>query len=256
MILTVDCGNTQTVLGCIDDNGRVEKEFRMESSRNKSHYEYAADIGQIFELLKLSNNSFSGVILSSVVPGLTNTLRNALRLVTNTEVLVVGAGIRTGLRIRIDDPGSIASDLVATAVAAKADFPLPAIIIDMGTATTVTVVDKEGSYIGGVIMPGAGISMDALASKTSLLPLVDITPSKKLIATGTIDAIKAGLIYGSAGALDGIIDRFEKELGEVGCILATGGLAELVCPYCTHSIQVEKHLLLRGLWHLWNYNSR
>lgn len=256
MILAADCGNTQTVLGCIDEQGTIVREFRIESNRNKSHFEYASDIDRILRLLGPEEPRFEGAILSSVVPGLTETLRKALRLLTGRDSLVVGAGIRTGLRIRIDDPGSIASDLVATAVAAKQLFPLPAIIIDMGTATTVTVVDREGSYIGGVIMPGVRISMNALAGNTSLLPSVDLAPPRKLIATATGDAIRAGLLYGAAGALDGILHRFEAELDGVASIVATGGLAASVCPYCTHPIRIDEQLLLRGLYLIWRNNRR
>ncbi len=256
MILAVDCGNTQTVLGCIDEQGNIANNFRMESNRNKSYFEYASDIEQIFQLLKVDSKAFDGVILSCVVPRLTDTYQKALKIVTGLDAVVVGAGIKTGLRIQIDDPGTIAADLVATAVAAKNEFPLPAIIIDMGTATTVTVVNQEGSYIGGVIMPGVNISLNALARETSLLPSTDITPSKKLIATATSDSMKAGIVYGSAGALDGIISRFEEEIGSAASVIATGGLAKVICPYCKHQIQVEEYLLLKGLWYLWKNNHK
>lgn len=254
MIIAIDCGNTHTVLGCIEKNGSIRQEFRMESNRNKTDFEYASDIARIFQLLRVDLESCEGVILSSVVPALTEPLKNAMKLVTKKEVLTVSAGIKTGLRIRIDDPAVIAPDLVATAVAAKKELPLPAILIDMGTATTITVVDKEGSYIGGVIMPGVNISLNALATKTSLLPSIDLTTPKKLIATATIDAMKSGLLYGAAGALDGILSRFEGELGEVGSIVATGGLAKIICPHCSHKIRVEEHLLLKGLYYIWKNN--
>jgi len=149
-----------------------------------------------------------------------------------------------------------ASYILAGAVAAKAKYPLPAIIIDMGTATTITVVDQNGDYIGGVILPGVGISMNALASETSLLPSIDVAPSKKLIATSTGDAMRSGIVYGTAGALDGIIDRFLSELHTEATLLGTGGLAGVICPYCRHKILVDEELLLHGLWHLFQLNER
>ena len=255
MVLLLDCGNTHTVFGCADSEGKLSQIFRMETNRKKTGFEYASDIRQIFALLKIDPDSFCGAVISSVVPQLTEPYRKALRMAISRDALVIGPGIRTGLRIRIDDPGTIAPDLVAGAVAAKAKYPLPAIIIDMGTATTITVVDQNGDYIGGVILPGVGISMNALASETSLLPSIDVAPSKKLIATSTGDAMRSGIVYGTAGALDGIIDRFLSELHTEATLLGTGGLAGVICPYCRHKILVDEELLLHGLWHLFRLNE-
>ena len=145
----------------------------------------------------------------------------------------------------------IGPDLIVAAVAAVKRYPLPAIIIDMGTASTLTVIDRERTFSGGVILPGVGISMNALAKETSLLPSIDVAPAKKLISLNTIDAMRSGIIYGTAGSLDGIIDRFLEELGEEASILATGGLSPLICPYCRHHITVDENLLLSGLWEIW-----
>ena len=121
----------------------------------------------------------------------------------------------------------------------------------MGTASTLTVVNREGVFMGGVILPGVGISMNALAKETSLLPSIDVAPAKKLISLNTVDAMRSGIIYGTAGSLDGLIDRFLKELGQEATLLATGGLSHLICPYCRHSIIVDENLLLTGLWEIW-----
>ncbi len=256
MILTIDCGNTHTVLGCVDEDGVKEPVMRIETNRKKTMYEYAIDIDRVLLLCKVEPQSFSGVIISSVVPTVTDALRDAVKLITGQDALIVGAGIKSGIRICIDDPGTIAADLVATAVAAKRDYPLPCAIIDMGTATTITVVSGKGDYIGGVIMPGVGISMDALTSGTSLLPSIDVAPPKKVIATATIDSMKAGIIYGTAGSLDGILDHFENEIGEFRSIIATGGLAHLICPYARHKIKVDEYMLLRGLYYIWKNNTK
>jgi len=180
-----------------------------------------------------------------------------VKIISGIDAMVVGAGIKTGLDIVLDDPGTIAADLVATAVAAKNEYPLPCIIIDMGTATTVTVVDAKGRYIGGAIMPGVRLSMHALADGTSLLPNIEITPPQKTIASNTIDCMKSGIIYGSAGALaDGILDHYIDELGgSVGSVVATGGLASTICPMCRHAITLDSNLLLKGLYVIYQKNK-
>lgn len=207
MILAIDTGNTHIVLGCIDEQGEISHILRLESNLKKTEYEYASDIKQILELENVDRFGFSDAIISSSVPQLIDPLKKAVKIISGIDAMVVGAGIKTGLDIVLDDPGTIAADLVATAVAAKNEYPLPCIIIDMGTATTVTVVDAKGRYIGGAIMPGVRLSMHALADGTSLLPNIEITPPQKTIASNTIDCMKSGIIYGSAGALDGILDH-------------------------------------------------
>ena len=195
-------------------------------------------------------------LAASAVPQLIDPLKKAVKIISGIDAMVVGAGIKTGLDIVLDDPGTIAADLVATAVAAKNEYPLPCIIIDMGTATTVTVVDAKGRYIGGAIMPGVRLSMHALADGTSLLPNIEITPPQKTIASNTIDCMKSGIIYGSAGALDGILDHYIDELGgSVGSVVATGGLASTICPMCRHAITLDSNLLLKGLYVIYQKNK-
>jgi type III pantothenate kinase len=162
MILAIDTGNTHTVIGCIDSDGEIVQIVRMETNHHKTEHEYAASMKLVLELNGVNLHRIEGAVISSVVPPLTIILKKAVKIITGVDALIVGAGIKTGLPIMIDDPGTIAADLVATAVAAKEYYPLPSIIIDMGTATTVTVVDRNGRYIGGAILPGVGLSMDAL----------------------------------------------------------------------------------------------
>lgn len=259
MLLAIDTGNTHIVLGVVDEERReVIKTMQLTTDPISTAYEYAAKMKVIFELIDVDPKEFTGVIISSVVPQINIVLTKAIEIITGLKPLLLGAGVKTGLNIKLDDPGTIAGDMVATAVAAKEEYPLPAIIIDMGTATTITVVDASGTYLGGCIMPGAGISHDALSRETALLPAVDFAPPKKVIGTNTVDAIKGGLIYGQAGALDGVIDRFADELGgidKVGSIVATGSLGRFVAPHCRHKITIDNRLLLKGLAHIWVKNQ-
>ncbi|MDO4418584.1 MAG: type III pantothenate kinase [Eubacteriales bacterium] len=258
MILAIDTGNTHTVIGCISPEGEIMQIVRLESNLYKTEHEYAANMKLILELNGINLRRIEGAVISSVVPPLTVTLKNAVKNLTGIDALVVGAGVKTGLPIMIDDPGTIAADLVATAVAAKEYYPLPCIIIDMGTATTVTVVDQKGRYIGGAIMPGVGLSMNALTAGTSLLPKIEIIPPNKVIATNTVECMKAGIIFGAAGAIDGVLDRFTESLQAVGeeewSIVATGGLAGTICPCCSHPIIMDENLLLKGLFIIWGKN--
>ena len=259
MILAIDAGNTHTVLGCIDvskDRLSVAPVLRMSTDRTQTDVEYAVRIRQILELYGIAPEGFEGAIVSSVVPDVTGVLTEAVQLITGIRPLVVGPGLKTGLKIELDDPGTIAADLVATAVAAKEEYPLPCVIIDMGTATTITVVDEKGAYIGGSILPGAGISLQALTREASLLPGIDIVPPKKTIASNTVDAMKAGIVFGQAGAVDGTIDRFSAALGrEPASIVTTGGMGAVICPHCTHRITIDETLLLKGLGILWKKNT-
>ena len=258
MILAIDTGNTHTVIGCIRSDGEIIQIMRVESNPCKTEHEYAASIKLILELGGVSISDIDGAVISSVVPPLTLVLKNAVRMITGVDALIVGAGIKTGLPIMIDDPGTIAADLVATAVAAKEYYPLPCIIIDMGTATTITVIDQKGRYIGGAILPGVGLSLNALTTGTSLLPKIEIVPPNKVIATNTVECMKAGIIFGAAGAVDGVLDRFTDSLQATGdeewSIVATGGLAGTVCPYCHNSIILDPNLLLKGLYIIWEKN--
>ena len=247
MILALDAGNTYIIMGLVREDHEVIRTFQLSTNTKMTAYEYAVSMKQIMELEEVRTDSFEGAIISSVVPPLTVVLEKAVRMITGHVPLIVGAGVKTGLNIRLDDPGTIAGDLVSLAVAAREYYPLPCIVVDMGTATTITVVDASGSYIGGSILPGAELSMKALAAGTSLLPDIDFQPPKKVIGTNTVDAMRSGLIFGHAGAVDGIIDRYRKELGETGSIVATGGAARLIAPFCRNEMTVDNRLLLKGL---------
>lgn len=256
MILTIDCGNTHTTVGCVTADNSVCSVFRIPTDRHDTEFGYASKIKEIFTLQGLDLTLVGGAVISSVVPSMTAILRRAIRLLTGIEPLVVGVGVKTGLPICINDPGTVAADLVATAVAVKEEYPLPCMIVDMGTATTVTVVDERARFIGGAILPGAGISLDELSARAALLPHVDMTSPKRAIGADTAECMKSGIVYGTAGAVDGLLERFSQELGGTpAAIVATGGIAHLIAPHCKHAMQVDETLLLRGLKYIWDKNQ-
>ncbi|MDD6667464.1 MAG: type III pantothenate kinase [Lachnospiraceae bacterium] len=256
MILAIDVGNTHITFGCLNEKNQAQPVVRIPTDLKETEFGYAVKMKEILELSGVDENEFDGAIISSVVPPITEMMKRAVGLITDLEPLVVGPGLKSGIKIELDDPGTLAADLIATAVAAKYEYPLPCVIIDMGTATTITVVSAAGSYIGGAILPGVGTSLNALTKGTSLLPSIEIQPPRKAISKQTADAMKSGLIYGNAGSIDGILDQFEKEIGKPATIVSTGGLGRVVCPYCRHEISYDPQLLLKGLGIIWKKNSK
>ena len=255
MILALDIGNTHIVLGCIE-GCQIINIARMASDTLKTEHEYAVLMKQILELDNIDISSVEGGIISSVVPPLTGTLKKAIQRVTGHKPMVVGAGIKTGLNILIDNPAQLGSDLAVSAVAALNEYKPPIIAVDMGTATTIMVIDKNGSFLGGPIIPGVALSMNALASKTSQLPKVSIEAPKKVIGTNTIDSMKSGAVFGAASMLDGMIDRIEEEIGMSATVVATGGLSGSIVPYCKHEIICDDDLLLKGLAIIYEKNVK
>ena len=194
--------------------------------------------------------------MSSVVPPLNAAISSAVKKILGYHPMLVGAGIKTGMNIIMDNPKTVGSDMIVDAVAAIRDYPCPIIIIDMGTATTMSVIDRSGNYIGGVILPGLKVSLDSLSGKTAQLPYISLETPGKVIGKNTIDCMRSGIMYGNAAMLDGLIDRMEEEIGEKATIIATGGLARLVTPLCHHSIDFEEDLLLKGLLILYEKNKK
>lgn len=255
MILAVDVGNTNIVMGCIED-GKVLNIFRFQTEAGRTEMEYAIKLKQILELYNIDEKGFEGAIVSSVVPPVTGALTRAVNMLTGCRCLVVGPGIKTGVNVRIDDPGTLAGDLLVGSVAAIEYYGAPAIVLDMGTATTMVVVDKNKAFIGGAIIPGIKLSLNALANGTSLLPDISITAPKKCIATNTVDCMRSGAVYGNAAMIDGMIDRMERELGYECKVVATGGLAGTVTCHCSHDIICDDDLLLKGLWVIYQKNKK
>ncbi len=254
MILAIDIGNTNIVLGCFDDDKIILRE-RLSTNHTATILEYASTIKTAFDMYDIDPKEVTGAIISSVVPAVTNTVKAAIEKFIGTHVLVIGPGIKTGLSIVIDNPSQLGSDLVVDAVAGLSEYSAPMIIIDMGTATTVSVINKKKEYIGGMIVPGLAISHDALISRTSQLSKIALEKPKKVIGSNTVDCIKSGLLYGNAGMLDGLIERINESLGEKCTVIATGGLSTVVAPLCKSDITVDEDLLLKGLMVIYNKNK-
>lgn len=254
MILAIDIGNTNIVLGCCRGEEVIFRE-RVSTVHTSTVLEYAAMLKTAFEMNGVFPEDIHGAIISSVVPAVTTTMKAAVEKYVHTTPLVVGPGIKTGLRIHIDNPAQLGSDLVVDAVAGIHNYPLPQIIIDMGTATTISVLDKDGGYRGGMILPGVVVSHDSLISRTAQLQKIAFEVPKNLIGRNTIDCMKSGILYGNAGALDGLIDRISDEIGEPCTVIATGGLSGVIAPLCRNKIILDDDLLLKGLLILYNKNK-
>lgn len=254
MILAIDMGNSNIVIGGIDETNTWFMESITTDTR-KTDLEYAVSIKNIFELHQIHASQVEGAILSSVVPPLNPVILAAVKKVTGVNCKLVGSGMKTGMNIRMDDPKKVGSDLIVDSVAAKAEYPLPIIVIDLGTATTITAVDQKGDYVGGIIHPGLRVSLDTLSSRTAQLPHIDLENPGAVLAKNTVESMRSGILYGTAAMMDGIIDRMEEELGEKASLVATGGLAPFVAPLCRHDITVDDNLLLKGLLILYRKNQ-
>lgn len=256
MILTIDVGNTNTVIGGFDEDDKLVFESRISTDRYRMEDQYAITLADILRLYGRTAQEVKGAIISSVVPPVTVQLKPAVEKVCGCRVLTVGPGIKTGLNIKIDEPASLGADMAAVAVGAKEHYKLPAIVIDLGTATKILAVDKTGAFIGGIIAPGVKISTEALAAKTASLPLIGVIgePVKSVIGTNTIDCMRSGLLNGTAFMVDGFIERFEQEIGEKCTVIATGGFSSVIKPLCRKDFILDKSLIMTGLLDIYKKN--
>ena len=254
MILAIDIGNTNIVVGCIDEE-KIYFTERLSTVRTKTELEYAVDLKTVLDIYHIKRTDIEGCIISSVVPQITGIAKLAAEKILKKEVMVLGPGVKTGLNIVMDNPGQLGADLVADAVAGLASYPVPLVVIDMGTATTISVVNSKKQYIGGMIMPGVGISLDALTARASQLSGISIDAPRHIIGKNTIECMKSGVLYSNAAALDVIIDRIEEELGEKTTVIATGGLAKKIVPHCRKEIILDEELLLKGLMLIYRKNK-
>lgn len=253
MILTIDIGNTNIVFGCSHNNEILFIE-RIATNSTKTETEYAILFKNVLELHSIDFTSIEGGIISSVVPSVTNLIKRAVKKLADVEILVVGPGVKTGLKILTDNPAQLGSDLVVDAVAGVAEYPLPLVICDFGTATTISVVNENREYLGGIIMPGVKVSLDSLVGRTAQLPKISFDPPKKVIGTNTVDCMKSGILYSTASSIDGMVERIEAELGKKATVIATGGLASTIIPLCKRDIIIDDMLLLKGLMIIYNKN--
>ncbi|MEG0824488.1 MAG: type III pantothenate kinase [Oscillospiraceae bacterium] len=255
LLVAIDAGNTNIVLGCLEGD-KIRFTARVGTDRSKTEDEYALIFRDLLNLHGVNISDVGGAIISSVVSELKEVLKSAVELSTGKVPLMVGAGIKTGLNIKIDNPAQLGSDLAVDAVAACAKYKKPILIFDMGTATTLSVIDGKGQFRGGMIMAGPRLAVDALSSRTSQLPRIELDAPAAVIGSNTVDCMQAGAIYGNAAMLDGIIDRVEEALGEpVGTAVATGGMASRITPYCRRNIICDDSLMLRGLQIIYEKNS-
>ena len=253
MILAIDAGNTNIVFGGIE-NGKTAFISRLSTDTDKTEDEYAIHLKILIELNNLSPQKFEGGIISSVVPQLNGILSEAVKKVTGKKPIIVGPGIKTGLDIRIDNPTQLGSDRVVGAVAAIALYPKPILVIDMGTATTICVIDKNSCYRGGLIIPGVNVSMQSLTAHTALLQSISLEAPKKTVGTNTVDSMRSGIVFGNAAMIDGLIDRICNEIEGTPTIVATGGLSSKIIPYCSHKIILDDDLQLKGLQIIYDKN--
>ena len=255
MLLVLDMGNTNITIGVFDGD-QLLLESRLATDHTKMEDQYAIELMDILRLYGVQPTTIHGAIISSVVPPMDRTIRHAVKKVTGQTPLMVGPGIKTGLNIRIDNPAQLGSDLLVGAVAAIAGYGAPCIVWDLGTATTVSVIDNTGAFRGGAIMPGVATSFDSLTNRTSLLPRIRLEAPAHAIGTNSNDSMQSGAVFGSAAMIDGMCDRILEELGYDAPIVATGGLGHEIVPHCRHKIVYDDKLLMDGLRLIYEKNKK
>ena len=255
MILTVDIGNSNIVIGGVEED-QILFEARLRTEITKTSDEYCLDIKSLMDVYEVNVSRVEGAIIASVVPQVLNSFQTAIKKLTGKAALVVGPGLKTGLNILLENPGQTGADLVVGDVAALREHKPPLIIVDMGTATTISVLDKTGAHIGGCIIPGVKISMEALTDRTALLPGLQLDQPKRAIGRNTVDAMRSGIMMGTACMIDGMIQRMEEELGYRTTVVATGGVAKFIVPLCRREMIYDKDLLIKGLVALYRENVK
>ena len=253
MLICIDIGNSNITIGTFRGED-LQFTARLATDTRRTSDQYAIEISDIISLYNVDLNSITEAAISSVVPTVGSAIEKAIKRLFNITPIVLGPGIKTGLNIKIDNPAQLGADLAAGAVGSLAKYPTPTIIIDMGTASTISVLGKNGEFLGGVIAAGVKLTLDALTSRTAQLPSVSIEAPKKVIGTNTADSMRSGLIIGQSAMIDGLITRIERELGETATVVATGGLAPDVVRESDHEILIDDNLLLDGLRIIHNKN--
>lgn len=254
MLLTIDIGNTNINLG-IFDGDELTMSARLATERQKTADQFTVDFVNIFSVYNIKATDIEGSVISSVVPEITVHIKNAVKRLTGKRVIVLSPGVKTGLNIMIDNPAQLGADLAAGAVGAVAGYPLPAFVVDLGTATKIFAVDENRSFRGCMIAPGVAISVKALTDTSSLLPAISLEPPKKACGTNTIESMQSGIVLGTAAMIDGLLDRFAEELGEPKTIIATGGLSSFITPVCKREMIYDGDLILKGLKAIYEKNK-
>ena len=255
MILTIDVGNANIVIGLVKHD-KILFDAKLRTDITKTSDEYCIDLKMLMDVYKIQPEQIQGSIIASVVPQVLNSMQSAVRKLTGKAALVVGPGLKTGLNIQIENPSQTGADLVASAVAALQEHEAPLIIVDMSSTTTMTVLDKNGTLIGGSIGPGVKMSLDALTDRTALLPGLQLDQPKKVIGRNTTDCMRSGVMLGAACMVDGMVERMEQELGYRTTVIATGSIARFIVPMCRREVIYDKDLLVKGLAALYRENTR
>ena len=248
MLLVIDVGNTNIVL-CAMEDYEVRRQVRLETDCGLDAERYYASISAA-----MAGLTFDGAILASVVPEVNTALCGAAKKLTGKECLVLDHTTETGMPLRVDEPATIGADLIAGCAGAKERYSLPLAVADLGTATTMMVVDGDGAFRGGIIAAGLKMQLQALGAGTSLLPDLEVTVPEKCIGTNTADCLESGAVYGAAAMIDGMVDRMEQELGAPLMVVATGGLSGLVCKHCRRQVHLEPELIPMGLVDIYRKN--
>ncbi len=255
MLLAIDIGNTNLVIGCFQgDELKFKARIATDSSRTSD--QYGVEIKNMMEAYGVQVSEIDDCIISSVVPPVFNSVRTGVWKVIGKQPMVVGPGLKTGLNIHVDVPSQVGSDRIVIAVAALAEYKAPLILMDLGTATTIEVVEPENMYLGGVIFPGVRVSLDALTSRAAQLPGISLDKPRQVIGKNTVDCMRSGMMYGTAAMIDGLVERMEAELGHQCTLIATGGMAQFITPLCKRDIILDKNLLLKGLNVIYKKNKR
>ena len=255
MLLAVDIGNTNIKFGIFDRDVLI-RTLTISCNKNKTADEYGVELYSLIRVMGIHRTDFDGCIISSVVPVVTARIRAAVMDLLGIESLVVGPGIKTGLNIRIEDPSQLGADLVVACVSANAKYPAPCIVISMGTATVMCVIDKNRSMLGGPIAPGVMVSLNALTGNAALLYSVSLDAPESVIGNNTDRSIRSGVVWGTVCMIDGMIDRIEKELDEKCSVVATVGMAKTIIKHCAHEITVQDDLIMQGLKLIFDRNQK
>jgi type III pantothenate kinase len=249
MLLAVDVGNTQTVLGLYRD-AELEEDWRLATERSRTGDELGVLLSGMLDL-----DGVDGICLGSTVPALVREWERLAARWAEAPILVVGPGVKTGIPIRYDDPREVGPDRIVNSVAAKHRYGAPVIVVDFGTSTNFDVVSPEGEYVGGVLAPGIETSMEALFARAARLVKVDYVEPPSVIGKTTVGGLQSGIVYGFAGQVDGIVEAIRGELGVEAQVVATGGLSELVAPHSRTIAAVDPNLTLDGLRLVWELNA-
>lgn len=255
MLLAIDIGNTNLVIGCFRDD-KILFKARIATDRTRTSDQYGVEIKNMLEAYGVDRSDIKDCIISSVVPPVFNSVRTGVIKIIGKQPMVVGPGLKTGLNIHVDVPSQVGSDRIVIAVAALAEYKAPLLLLDLGTATTIEAVEPDNVYMGGVIIPGVRVSLDALTSRAAQLPGISLDQPKQVIGKNTVDCMRSGMMYGTAAMIDGLVERMEEELGHHCTLIATGGLAQFIIPLCKREIILEKDLLLKGLNIIYKKNKK